>query len=78
MIATANKNIRACIKTQLGLKYCAEVVGNPYQRNIKPEKHFRGEPFVDSLVKNPTPFAKDLLEKPGADLGVVTPIMRLT
>ncbi|XP_028412643.1 mediator of RNA polymerase II transcription subunit 34-like [Dendronephthya gigantea] len=63
MTATANKTDRELIKNSLGLKLCAEVVGNPDRRNIKYEKHFRGGPDVDSLVKILTPIAEDLLKK---------------
>ncbi|CAB4035844.1 ATP-dependent DNA helicase [Paramuricea clavata] len=34
MTATANKNDRESIKKSLGLKTCAEVVGNPDRTNI--------------------------------------------
>ena len=47
----------------MGLKTCAEVVGNPDRTNIMYEKHFRGEPDVDSLVRIITPIAKDLLKE---------------
>lgn len=45
------------------MKTCAEVVGNPDRTNIMYEKHFRGEPDVDSLVRIITPIAKDLLKE---------------
>lgn len=63
MTATANKNDRELIKKSLGLKTCAEVVGNPDRTNIMYEKHFRGDPDIDSLVRILTPVAKDLLRE---------------
>ena len=47
----------------MGLEKCADVVGNPDQTNITYEKHFRGEPDVDSLLKILSPIAEDLLRK---------------
>lgn len=63
MTATASKNDRECIKNSLGLKACAEVVGNPDRANIIYSKHFRAGPDVDSLVTILTPIAQGLLEE---------------
>ena len=62
MTATANRNDRESIKRSLGLENCTEVVGNPDRTNITYEKHFRGEPDVDSLFKIRSPIAEDLLK----------------
>ena len=63
MTATANKNNRESIKKSLGQEKCAEVVSNPDRTNITYEKHFRGEPDADSLLKIFSPIAEDLLRK---------------
>ena len=63
MTATASKDDRESIKKSLGLKTCAEVIGNPDRTNIMYEKHFRGEPDVDSLVRILSPIAEDLLKE---------------
>ena len=63
MTATASKDDRESIKKSLGLKTCAEVIGNPDRTNITYEKHFRGEPDVDSLVRILSPIAEDLLKE---------------
>ena len=41
MTATASKDDRESVKKSLGLKTCAEVVGNPNQTNIMYTKHLR-------------------------------------
>ena len=63
MTATASKNDRECIKNSLGLKACAEVVGNPDCGNIMYSKHFKAGPDVDCLVTILTPVAQGLLEE---------------
>jgi ATP-dependent DNA helicase RecQ len=63
MTATASKDDRESIKKSLGLKTCADVIGNPDRTNIMYEKHFRGEPDVDSLVRILSPIAEDLLKE---------------
>lgn len=63
MTATASKNDREFIKKSLGLKACAEIVGNPDRTNIMYTKHFRGEPDADSLVRILSPIAQDLLKE---------------
>ena len=40
MTATASKSDREFIKGSLGLKTCAEVVGNPDRTNVMYTKHF--------------------------------------
>ena len=63
MTATASKSDREFIKGSLGLKTCAEVVGNPDRTNVMYTKHFRGEPDADSLVRILSPIAQDLLKE---------------
>ena len=63
MTATANKSDRECIKQSLGLKTCAEVVGDPDRVNVMYTKHFRAGQDVDSLVTILTPVAQGLCEK---------------
>ena len=63
MTATASKSDCECIKQSLGLKTCAEVVGDPDRVNITYTKHFRAGPDVDSLVTILTPVAQGLCEK---------------
>ena len=63
MTATASKNDREMIENSLGLKTCAEVIGNPDRANIMYEKHFRGESDVDSLIKILSPIAENLLKE---------------
>ena len=61
--ATASKDDRESVKKSLGLKTCAEVVGNPDRTNIMYTKHFRGEPDVESIVRILSPIAQDLLKE---------------
>ena len=63
MTATASKDDRESVKKSLGLKTCAEVVGNPDRTNIMYTKHFRGEPDVESIVRILSPIAQDLLKE---------------
>ena len=50
-------------QNSLGLKACAEVVGNPDRANIIYSKHFRAGPDVDCLVTILTPITQSLLEE---------------
>ena len=62
MTATATKSDREFIIGSLGLKHCAEIVGNPDRVNILYEKHFRAGDDMEAITDILTPIAEGLLK----------------
>lgn len=63
MTATASMSDRKSIKESLGLKRCAEVVGNPDRSNILYLKYFRIGQDIDSITNILNPIAERLLQE---------------
>jgi ATP-dependent DNA helicase RecQ len=63
MTATASRSDREAIKTSLGLRNCAEIIGNPDHQNITYYKQKRTGQDIDSLTAILSPMADRLLEE---------------